>query len=156
MAFNWRKVLAFDLASTDMAIWDRLKKKKKPAVSEERKELAQAAEKREKGEKPTESAREAIEHSDRISVVGVIRRPHVTEKASGVAKENKYVFVVTPARNKIEIKRAVESRYGVEVLAVNILNMPGKERKRGRQIGWRPGYKKAVVTLKEGQSIEIQ
>ena len=89
-------------------------------------------------------------------LVGIIRRPHITEKTSDSVKHNKYVFIVGPGQNKHSIKRAVEIRYGAVVTSVNVVNMAGKERKRGRQIGWRPGYKKAIVTLKEGQSIEIQ
>jgi len=125
-----------------MAFWDRFKKKKEAEVSEEKREVA--------GDefKPRETARPTL--------WGVLRHPQLTEKTSGIAKENKYAFIVSSSSNKLEVKKAVESRYGVEVTAVNIINIPGKERKKGRQRGWKPGYKKAIVTLKEGQSIEIQ
>ncbi len=89
-------------------------------------------------------------------IAGVIRVPRLTEKTSGAAKENKYVFSVSTKSNKGEVRRAVEARYGVNVEAVNILNSPGKERRRGRQIGWKPGFKKAIVTLPLGQKIEVQ
>ncbi len=89
-------------------------------------------------------------------ILGVLRAPHITEKTSNLQKKNKYAFLINPRVNKIEVKRAVRSRYDVNAVSVNILNMPGKERRRGRQIGWKPGFKKAIVTLKEGQSIEIQ
>ena len=89
-------------------------------------------------------------------IVGVLRMPHITEKSAMLGGENKYIFLVGPRANKIEVKKAVEGRYGVSVRNVNILNMPGKERKRGRQIGWKPGFKKAIVKIKEGQTIEIQ
>lgn len=89
-------------------------------------------------------------------MVGVLRSAHVTEKASHLGDENKYIFVVSPRAHKGEIGRAVESRYGVAVRSVHILNMPPKERHRGKQKGWKPGFKKAVVTVQEGQSIEIQ
>ena len=81
--------------------------------------------------------------------------PHITEKSAMLGGENKYIFLVGPRANKIEVKKAVEGRYGVSVRNVNILNMPGKERRRGRQIGWKPGFKKAIVKVKEGQKIEL-
>lgn len=118
---------------------EKVKEAKEPAIKTTRAEAAE-----EKASKP-----------ERI-IAGVLERPHITEKTSGAAKENKYVFIVRGGANKPEVKRAIGSRYGVDAVAVNILNMPGKERKRGKQIGWRPGFKKAIVTLKEGQSIEIQ
>lgn len=87
-------------------------------------------------------------------IAGVIQGSHITEKAA--SRQGTYVFKVASATNKIEVKRAIESRFEVKVRKVNILNMSGKERRRGKQIGWRSGFKKAVVTLKEGQSIEVQ
>ena len=87
--------------------------------------------------------------------MGVLLAARVTEKTSQLNKKNKYVFEVDRRANKPGVRRAVETRYGVGVLSVNMVNIPGKERKRGRQIGWKPGYKKAVVKLKEGQTIEL-
>ena len=89
-------------------------------------------------------------------IYGVIRAPLITEKTASLGKNRAYTFVVAPSANKIDIKRAVESRFSVKVEKVNILNMPDKERRRGRQIGWKAGFKKAAVKLKEGQTIEIQ
>lgn len=87
---------------------------------------------------------------------GIIRRPHITEKTASVSKEYKYVFVVAPGATKTEVSKAVARKYGVRVREVKIVTVPGKERKRGREIGWRSGYKKAIVILEKGQSIEIQ
>ncbi len=87
---------------------------------------------------------------------GVLRHARTTEKTAALGKQNWYVFSVQPGSNKIEVKRAAEVRYGVTVEEVRIANMPGKERRRGRIIGWKPGFKKAMVRVKEGQSIEIQ
>jgi large subunit ribosomal protein L23 len=92
----------------------------------------------------------------RTSILNVLRSPHITEKTSDAAALNKYVFRVDRTTNKDRVRRAVEARYGVGVAEVNILNVHGKERRRGRQIGWKQGYKKAVVTVKKGESIEIQ
>jgi len=86
----------------------------------------------------------------------VLAEPHVTEKATELEKENKYVFKVFKTANKIEIKRAVESLYGVVVEDVNIINVPRKKRRIGRsREGWRKGYKKAIVKLAKGHKIEI-
>ncbi len=85
----------------------------------------------------------------------VLRSPHITEKATMLEKENKYVFKVRPKTNKTEIKRAVEDIYGVDAIGVKIIKIPKKRRRLGRQTGWRKGYKKAIVKIKEGQKIEI-
>ncbi len=87
-------------------------------------------------------------------VGGVLREAHITEKAA--LRAGTYVFKVSSKTNKTEVKRAIESRFEVKVEKVNVLNTFGKERRRGRQIGWKPGFKKAMVTLKEGQTIEAQ
>lgn len=90
-------------------------------------------------------------------VTGILTKPHVTEKASfGISTKNTYVFAVTSRANKATIKKAVEKRYGTHVEEVRVVNLPGKERKRGKQVGWKPGFKKAMVKLKEGETIEIQ
>ena len=89
-------------------------------------------------------------------IYGVIRAPLITEKTASLGKDRVYTFVVAPSANKVDIKRAVENRFSVKVEKVNILNMPDKERRRGRQVGWKAGFKKATVKLKEGQAIEIQ
>lgn len=87
----------------------------------------------------------------------IILHPLRTEKGTNVlAKENKYVFVVDRHANKIEIKRAVEEIYKVEVEEVNTLNVLGKWRRVRLVEGKRPDWKKAVVTLKEGEVIEIK
>lgn len=84
----------------------------------------------------------------------VLISPHVTEKATGLARENKYVFKVHPAAGKIEIKKAVKQVFKVTPVKVNVSNIQGKKRRVGRIQGQRPGFKKAVVTLKAGDSIE--
>ena len=84
-----------------------------------------------------------------------LRSPHVTEKASVLAAKNDYVFKVFSRTNKKEVSRAVESIFGVDVLDVKIINVPERKRRLGKIKGNRPGYKKAVVRIKEGQKIEI-
>ena len=68
---------------------------------------------------------------------------------------NQYVFKVYQKVNKTEIRKAVEGLYGVDVLAVRVVKMPRKRVRMGRTSGWSPGYKKAIVRIKEGQRIEI-
>lgn len=85
----------------------------------------------------------------------VLASPHVTEKATGLEKENKYIFKVLPKTNKIEIKKAIEDLYGVDVIGVKVINIPRRQRRIGKQRGWRKGYKKAIVKIKTGQKIEI-
>jgi len=85
----------------------------------------------------------------------VIKQPHISEKASYLAEKNQYIFEVLPNYNKQEVKKAVEGIYNVDVLSVNVIKIPAKKRRLGRTEGFRKAYKKAVVTIKEGQKIEI-
>lgn len=88
----------------------------------------------------------------------VIIRPIDTEKTRYQASDlRQYVFEVAPNANKIEIKRAVEALFNVKVVAVNTMNMPAKiTRRYGRRpIVRRPAWKKAVVTLAEGQQLDV-
>jgi len=85
----------------------------------------------------------------------IFKRPIITEKSSYLAKENQYVFEVEKAATKGKIKREVEERFGVDVLSVNTVKIPKKRRRLGRISGWRKGYKKAIVKIKEGQKIDV-
>ena len=82
-------------------------------------------------------------------------KPLITEKATHLGSENKYVFMVAPDANKISIRRAVEAVYGVKPVKVNLLNVSGKAVTRGRISGRRKDWKKAIVTLKKGESIQV-
>ncbi len=90
-----------------------------------------------------------------VEAVRLLKFPHITEKATDLAKKNQYVFKIWPGVNKVEVKKAIENLYGVDVLGVKIINIPPKRRRLGRIRGWRKGYKKAIVRLKEGQKIEL-
>lgn len=85
----------------------------------------------------------------------VLESPHVTEKASYLAEKNKYSFKVSKRSNKTEIKKAVEELYGVSVMNVAIINIHRKKKRVGRTMGFKKGYKKAIVEIKKGQSIEV-
>ena len=86
----------------------------------------------------------------------IIKRPLITEKST-IQKEmdNQLAFEVDRRANKIEIKKAVESIFKVQVENVRTMNYQGKRKRLGRTIGRRPHWKKAVVTLKPGQKIEF-
>lgn len=85
-----------------------------------------------------------------------IVRPIVTEKSSAAYQERgEYTFEVHPGANKIEIKAAIESLFGVSVTGVWTAQQRGKSRKVGSSSGLRPRWKKAIVTLKTGDTIEI-
>lgn len=86
----------------------------------------------------------------------IIRRPIITEKASWMKEQsNKYVFEVEKKCNKIEIKKAVEDLFKVTVTDVRTYTTHGKIRSRGRFSGKRPDWKRAIVKLKDGDSIEF-
>lgn len=86
----------------------------------------------------------------------VIVRPVVTERSTELADDRgAYTFIVDKSANKIEIKSAVESLFDVKVKDVRTANYRGKWRRVGQAYGQKPGYKKAVVTLVEGQRIDV-
>lgn len=81
--------------------------------------------------------------------------PHITEKATNLTALNKYIFKVFKTAGKIQIKNAIESLYKVKVESVHVQNMPSKFRQVGLHQGKKAGFKKAIVTLKEGEKIDI-
>jgi large subunit ribosomal protein L23 len=85
----------------------------------------------------------------------VLIKPIVTEKASNLMADNKYTFKVAKAANKIEIKYAVENVFKVDVVDVRTMNLPGKRKRQGRAVGMTPEWKKAIITLKQGQRLPI-
>ncbi len=85
----------------------------------------------------------------------VICEPLVTEKGSFLAAENKHAFRVAQTANKTQIKEAVEKVFNVTVTNVNVMNVRGKTRRWGQRRVSRPSWKKAIVTLAEGDKIEL-
>jgi len=86
----------------------------------------------------------------------IIKRPIITEKSMQlVEKQNQYTFVVDKRANKIQVRNAVEELFDVKVVNVNILNMKPKKKRVGRYEGFQGAIAKAVVTLQEGDNIEI-
>ncbi|MGH7948395.1 MAG: 50S ribosomal protein L23 [Candidatus Binataceae bacterium] len=91
-----------------------------------------------------------------MSLEHLIVAPLITEKGTMTAEQaNQVVFKVRPDASKDKIREAVEKMFKVTVLRVRTLNLLGKTRRRGRDVGRRPNWKKAYVTLKEGDRIEF-
>jgi len=128
-----------------------LKKKKKEEPKEEK--IEKKVEK-----KPEVSVKKEVK-KERIgkakTAFKILKEPHITEKATDLAGKNQYVFKVFPKANKTEIKKAVKDLYGVDVLSVNIIKIPPKQRKFGKTRGVKKGFKKAIVKIKKGQVIEV-
>jgi len=85
----------------------------------------------------------------------VLKRPLVTEKSAGLQIEGKYAFEVDSRANKIQIKQAVEKAFKVKVTAVNVMTMPGKEKRVGKRMVMTRSWKKAIISLKPGDKIEL-
>ena len=90
-----------------------------------------------------------------INKHNILVRPMFTEKSALSKEQNKYVFQVRPDASKIEIKKAIKELFNVNVLAVNTTNYQGKKKRVGKFEGTKPSWKKAVVTVKEGESIKF-
>ncbi len=149
-----------------MAILDIFKRKKPKKKKIEKKEVKKTSEvKEEMAEGKKEIKRETSPESKKISELPVkkgfniayrtLKTPHITEKVGDLAKKNQYVFKIWPGANKTEIKKAIQDIYGVDVLDVRIIKISRKPRRLGKQRGWRKGYKKAIIKIKEGQKMEI-
>ena len=93
----------------------------------------------------------------RSSALGfsVLLHPLVTEKLTRLAKHQQAAFVVDPSTNKIQVKKAVEAIYGVKPLRVQMVNVKGKAVRFGRSNGKRSDWKKAIITLPAGTSMEV-
>jgi len=89
------------------------------------------------------------------SAYRILLQPMITEKATNLGGQNKYVFMVEINANKIEVAKAIEDVYGVKPTDVNIVKMKGKVVRRGRVSGRRKDFKKAIVTLAKGQTIKV-
>ncbi len=85
----------------------------------------------------------------------VIKKPWITEKSTMLAAANQYVFMVQPTATKAEVKKAVKTIYKVDAIAVNMVNRPRKVKRFGMKKGAQERYRKAIVTVKEGQKIDL-
>jgi len=150
-----------------MTIFDIFKKTKEepkeretekiPEVQVEKKQRKPAKPGKRKSQKP-ERQKDFIKRPKEKFAVGayrILKGPHITEKATDLAKSNQYIFKVYPRTNKTEIKKAIEGLYGVDVVSVNIVNNPPRKKRVGKIEGWIGGCKKAIIKIKEGQTIEV-
>ena len=90
-----------------------------------------------------------------MDVRDILIRPLVTEHSTDLMQDGKFVFVVDKRANKIQIAQAVEEIFKVNVVDVNTINVKGKTKRRGRTVGRTNSYKKAIVKLKAGDTIEF-
>jgi large subunit ribosomal protein L23 len=89
------------------------------------------------------------------NVYKTLIRPVLTEKTTQMSEHGQYVFRVEKKANKYQIRQAVEKIFGVDVVKVNTMRMPGKPKRVGRFQGRKPSWKKAIVTLAPDQSIDL-
>ena len=85
----------------------------------------------------------------------IIKYPIITDKATRLLENNQYSFIVDRYSNKLTIKAAIESLFNVKVIKVNTCRLPRKKKRVGKYIGWKPQYKKAIVSLAEGDVINL-
>ena len=90
-----------------------------------------------------------------MSLYDVLRRPIITEKSTLLSERGKYVFEVAGSSSKAQIKEAVKLAFNVQVKQVNVMNVQGKVKRFGRKPTQQRSWKKAIVTLKSGDKIEI-
>jgi len=141
------------------SIFEKPKKAKKPIkklaekpITEHSKETKIVKNKKIKKSSP----REHITKKKNIKeIYRILKKPHISEKATILTEKNKYIFKVYSTANKIEIKKATENLYGVRVKDVNIINVHRKQRILQGIKGFKTGYKKAIITLEKGEKIEI-
>jgi large subunit ribosomal protein L23 len=97
-----------------------------------------------------------VPNFDPRNLPDLVRRPIVTEKATMLMEQNKYTFEVTPKASKTQIKAAIEDLFEVKVVKINTTLPPRKKRRVGRFIGFKPQYKKAIVTVGDGDAEKIR
>lgn len=85
----------------------------------------------------------------------LIKHPLITEKATDLSHQGKYIFLVDCKATSPEIKKALEAIYKINIVRVNVINNKPKQKRWGRSVGAKPGFKKAIVTLKKGQTLDI-
>jgi len=119
-----------------------------------KKDQKEEKEKAEKKPKKKTSPKKSPSVSQKEQAAQILLSPHISEKALRMQNKGRYTFRVAKKANKIEVRKAVHNLYNVDVKSVNIINVPRKKRSIRRQEGYKAGYKKAIVTLEEGQSID--
>ena len=85
----------------------------------------------------------------------IIKYPIITDKATRLLENNQYSFIVDRYSDKTTIKAAIEDLFNVKVIKINTCRLPRKKKRVGKYIGWKPQYKKAILTLSEGDTINL-
>lgn len=93
---------------------------------------------------------------DTRSLPDLVRRPILTEKATRLMEENKFTFEVVPKATKPQIKAAIEGLFDIKVVQVNTQQQPRKQRRVGKFIGYKPQYKRAIITVAAGEEDKIR
>jgi len=134
-----------------MAIIDKIKKavKKEEAETEVQKAVSDVKKSEKKEKIPKTKKQGAVIYHN------ILKEPYITEKTSMMGQENKYVFKVLKSANKIDVKKAIENVFNVSVISVAMANTASRKVRLGRHEGRKPGFKKAMITLKEGDKIDI-
>lgn len=89
------------------------------------------------------------------SILNIVKYPIITDKATRLLEKNQYSFIVNPEADKFKIKTAIEYLFNVKVIKINTCHIPKTKKRVGKYIGWKPHYKKAIVTLAEGNTISL-
>lgn len=89
------------------------------------------------------------------SYSNIIKYPIITDKATRLLENNQYSFIVNPTSNKITIKKTIEYLFNVKVIKINTCQLPRKKKRVGKYIGYKSQYKKAIVTLADGDTINL-
>lgn len=147
-----------------MSVLDYFKKEEKPKPEEKHvpaKEVKVKAPAGKTVQNSKTAVKPAVKTSPASSLVKnekaalILSTPHISEKGNLLSAQNQYVFRVVPRANKPEVKKAIEALYRVKVTSVNIINRPPRPKRWQQRTGYQSGYKKAIITLKAGDKIEI-
>lgn len=150
-----------------MSVFDFLKKRKEVKKRKRKKEIKPEEKPVKKPPAPKPKPKKRIPKKSRARrpslgakatgglAYRILKAPHITEKSTDLARKNQYTFLIWGKAKKVEVKKAIEDIYNVAVTDVRIINVSPKRRRLGRTLGWRKGYKKAIVKVKEGQKINV-
>jgi large subunit ribosomal protein L23 len=130
-----------------------LKKEKSTTAKSSMKDLYKDEKKKENKSSASDSKKQTKKFSG--FAYRTLVKPLITEKAANLSSEGKYAFEVEGKANKIEIANAINEVYGIKPTSVNIVNVNGKKVRQGRTLGKRKDWKKAIVTLPKGNTINI-
>ena len=142
--------------------WTKIRKEKKETVkkSTDKIKIESKLIKAAKDKLPVKEVKGKLVYTDKdrklkSQAYKFLLRPHITEKSSILASQNKYIFEIARSANKNSIRQAIRDIYNIKPIKVNIINQLGKIVIRGRTRGRRKDWKKAIITLPKGSKIEV-